>query len=235
MKMLKAFAAAAALVMLTGCGAAPAADISDDISAGMTETDAFTETDDNAEPSDGIVDDEKTLSVTDSAAETADDESGDGEKSALTAADAADDGGAVSQTTAEDRPAVNEAADAYPDSGIADDSESGHAVGLINLPVPSAEAKGDIITISVNENYLDCTVRYGRLVLLEESSTSELLYFQAVSEGKDNIVISENSSEGVIFREYIASIAEDLTVTLLKADDVYDRGGCFDDGIMPLI
>ena len=41
-----------------------------------------------------------------------------------------------------------------------------------------------------------------------------IITFQGVSAGKDNIVISENGSDGVIFREYAVIVNDDLTVDL---------------------
>lgn len=82
----------------------------------------------------------------------------------------------------------------------------------------SAEyAKGDVLAISIDESYLDCTVKYGNVILLEEESTSKTLYFQGISPGKDNIVISELGSEGVILTEYIVIIDDDMTVTVYSS------------------
>ena len=85
--------------------------------------------------------------------------------------------------------------------------------GYIGIPADST-ADGDIISISVGSDYLDCSVKYGNVKFLEDESTSDTLYFQGVSAGKDNIVISENGSDGVIFREYAVIVNDDLTVDL---------------------
>ncbi len=97
-------------------------------------------------------------------------------------------------------------------------------------------AEGDIITISVSSNYMDHTVKYGNIVFLEKESTSGSLYFQAVAEGKDNIVISENSDDGVIIREYAVVIDEELNAEIYEVsagtgvspyDEFYDDDGYF--------
>ncbi len=80
------------------------------------------------------------------------------------------------------------------------------------------EAIGDIISISVGDNFLDCTVSYDKLKLLEDESTSSTLYFQALSPGKDNIIISENGNEGIILREYAVIISDDLEISLIPVN-----------------
>lgn len=82
----------------------------------------------------------------------------------------------------------------------------------------TAEAEGDVIAIRIDKNYLSCTVKYGNVVLMEAESTSKTLYFQGISEGKDNIVISETSENGVVLTEYIVTVNKYLTV------DIYAEG-----------
>lgn len=84
----------------------------------------------------------------------------------------------------------------------------------ISVSPQTAPQMGDIISISVGSDYLDCSVKYGNVKFLEDESTSDTLYFQGVSAGKDNIVISENGSDGVVFREYAVIVNDDLTVDL---------------------
>lgn len=79
---------------------------------------------------------------------------------------------------------------------------------------PSAEAQGDVISIAVSTSFIDYSIRYGSVIFLEDESTAGTLYFKAVSPGKDNIVISENSENGIIRTEYIAVINDDLTAEL---------------------
>lgn len=80
-------------------------------------------------------------------------------------------------------------------------------------------ADGDIVIIGISNTFLDCTVKYGNVILLEEESTSDSLYFQGVKEGKDNIVISESGPDGVAFSEYTVIVNEDLSVDLYPAND----------------
>ncbi len=80
-------------------------------------------------------------------------------------------------------------------------------------------ADGDIVIIGISNAFLDCTVKYGNVILLEDESTSDSLYFQGVKEGKDNIVISESSPDGVVFSEYTVIVNEDLSVDLYPAND----------------
>lgn len=76
----------------------------------------------------------------------------------------------------------------------------------------AAETEGDVLAIGIGKNYLNCTVKYGKVALMEEESTSKVLYFQGISEGKDNIVISETGENGVVLTEYIVTVGKDLTV-----------------------
>ena len=104
--------------------------------------------------------------------------------------------------------------EASPEAAEEADGEAQKADGgYIGIPADST-ADGDIISISVGSDYLDCSVKYGNVKFLEDESTSDTLYFQGVSAGKDNIVISENGSDGVIFREYAVIVNDDLTVDL---------------------
>lgn len=80
-------------------------------------------------------------------------------------------------------------------------------------------AEGDIVIIGIGSNFLDCSVKYGNVKLLEDESTSGSLYFQGVTAGKDNIVISESTDSGVVFREYTVIINEDLSVDLYPSND----------------
>lgn len=202
----------AALIMLTGCSAA----------AGSTE------------PIEPAISEETDLSVsvTETVSETLSDET-----EAFPEEDAADISGEIpAEPEAETESAVYEADEieeeaVEPQKPSAEPSDPGTGADMSNelinadldagicTPPTIADAKGDIITISVGENYLECSVRYDKLLFLEEESTDSTLYFQAVSPGKDNIVISENSSDGVIFREYVVTISDDLTVTLIPANN----------------
>lgn len=104
--------------------------------------------------------------------------------------------------------------EASPEAAEEADGEAQKADGgYIGIPADST-ADGDIISISVGSDYLDCSVKYGNVKFLEDESTSDTLYFQGISAGKDNIVISENGSDGVIFREYAVIVNDDLTVDL---------------------
>lgn len=123
--------------------------------------------------------------------------------------------------------AYTEAETAVP-TGSADAKAADAAAGMeMIMPYLSGTAEGDIISISIGESYMDCSVKYGNLKLLEEESTSSTLYFQAICPGKDNIIISENSNDGIILRQYVAEIADDLTVKLYT-----ENGG---NDIMPLM
>ncbi len=80
-------------------------------------------------------------------------------------------------------------------------------------------AEGDVVIISVSDNFYSCSVKYGNIVKLEDESTSHTLYFQAVSPGKDTVLISENSPDGLIFREYAVIISEELTAELYPVSE----------------
>lgn len=224
MKILKAFAAAAALVMLTGCGEVTSADMSVDTAM---VTDIISEAEETHA--------ETVPSVADRAAA----DNADAEITVMESSEASEEAVPDVDEAIIDDDIPSPSDDVYPDGGGSGADAAEYSADIIFPPFSHAEAKGDIITINVTDNYLDCNIRYGRLVLMEEESTSSVLYFQAVSEGKDNIVISENSPDGVILREYIATIDEDLTVTLVSDGCGFDRSGFdrggFDDGIMPLI
>ena len=111
------------------------------------------------------------------------------------------------ETAAVTEEAPSEAAEEADDTAMKSNGD------LIGIP-SEGTASGDIISISVGSDYLDYSIKYGNVKYLEEESTSDTLYFQGVSAGKDNIVISENTGDGVIFREYAVIVNDDLTVEL---------------------
>lgn len=191
----------ALIIVLTACGAFTACGTDDTAVAGQGVTEQTAD----------VSDITQAETVASDAAETSDDVSAPAEEE--NAADIADSTNIANVGESElTEEAENE--EASPEAAEEADGEAQKADGgYIGIPADST-ADGDIISISVGSDYLDCSVKYGNVKFLEDESTSDTLYFQGVSAGKDNIVISENGSDGVIFREYAVIVNDDLTVDL---------------------
>lgn len=121
---------------------------------------------------------------------------------------------AVSPEPLEEAETETAAEEEAPQADLADNGEEPKA-GFID----ESFAEGDIVIIGIGSNFLDCSVKYGNVKLLEDESTSGSLYFQGVTRGKDNIVISESTDSGVVFREYAVIINDDLSVDLYPSND----------------
>lgn len=107
-----------------------------------------------------------------------------------------------------------------PETFSAEDKSVRDCVAENDCISPSAEAQGDVISIAVSTNFIDYSIRYGNVIFLKDESTANILYFKAVNSGKDNIVVSENSENGIIKTEYIAVIDDDLTTSLYVSGNV---------------
>lgn len=201
MKRYSVIGAMALIIILTACGAFTACGTDDTAVAGQGVTEQTAEISD--------------ITQAEAAASDSDETSAD-------VSDKADSANAADITDSTNIANVGESElteeaenkEASPEAAEEADGEAQKADGgYIGIPADST-ADGDIISISVGSDYLDCSVKYGNVKFLEDESTSDTLYFQGVSAGKDNIVISENGSDGVIFREYAVIVNDDLTVDL---------------------
>ena len=201
MKRYSVIGAMALIIVLTACGAFTACGTDDTAVAGQGVTEQTAEISD-------ITQAETAASDSD---ETSDDVSANAEEE--NAADITDSTN-IANVGESELTEEAENKEASPEAAEEADGEAQKADGgYIGIPADST-ADGDIISISVGSDYLDCSVKYGNVKFLEDESTSDTLYFQGVSAGKDNIVISENGSDGVIFREYAVIVNDDLTVDL---------------------
>lgn len=201
MKRYSVIGAMALIIVLTACGAFTACGTDDTAVAGQGVT----------EQSADVSDITQAETAASDAAETSDDVSANAEEE--NAADITDSTN-IANVGETELTEEAENKEASPEAAEEADGEAQKADGgYIGIPADST-ADGDIISISVGSDYLDCSVKYGNVKFLEDESTSDTLYFQGVSAGKDNIVISENGSDGVIFREYAVIVNDDLTVDL---------------------
>ena len=188
MKRYTVIGAIALIIVLTACGAFTACGTNDTAVSGQGVTEQTAEASDITQAETVASEEENAGEIADSAGTTD-----------------------IAETELAEE-AENE--EASPEAAEEADGEVQKADGgYIGIPADST-ADGDIISISVGSDYLDCSVKYGNVKFLEDESTSDTLYFQGVSAGKDNIVISENGSDGVIFREYAVIVNDDLTVDL---------------------
>ena len=201
MKRYTVIGAIALIIVLTACGAFTACGTNDTAVTGQDVTEQTAEASDITQAETVASDAAETSAAVSAPAE---------EENAGEIADSAGTTDIAETELAEE--AENE--EASPEAAEEADGEVQKADGgYIDIPADST-ADGDIISISVGSDYLDCSVKYGNVKFLEDESTSDTLYFQGVSAGKDNIVISENGSDGVIFREYAVIVNDDLTVDL---------------------
>ena len=201
MKRYSVIGAMALIIVLTTCGAFTACGTDDTAVAGQGVTEQTADVSDITQAETAASD----------AAETSDDVSAPAEEE--NAADITDSTN-IANVGESELTEEAENKEASPEAAEEADGEAQKADGVyIGIPADST-ADGDIISISVGSDYLDCSVKYGNVKFLEDESTSDTLYFQGVSAGKDNIVISENGSDGVIFREYAVIVNDDLTVDL---------------------
>lgn len=203
MKRYTVIGAMALIIVLTACGAFTACGTNDTAVAGQGVTEQTAEVSDITQAETAASNAAETSASVSTPAEAEEENAGE-------IADSADI--TDSHETKLTEKAENE--EASPEAAEEADGEVQKADGgYIGIPADST-ADGDIISISVGSDYLDCSVKYGNVKFLEDESTSDTLYFQGVSAGKDNIVISENGSDGVIFREYAVIVNDDLTVDL---------------------
>lgn len=201
MKRYSVIGAMALIIILTACGAFTACGTDDTAVAGQGVTEQTAEISDITQAEAAASGADETSAAVSAPAE---------EENAADITDStniANVGESELTEEAENKEASPEAAEEA--DGEAQKADGGY----IGIPADST-ADGDIISISVGSDYLDCSVKYGNVKFLEDESTSDTLYFQGVSAGKDNIVISENGSDGVIFREYAVIVNDDLTVDL---------------------
>lgn len=204
MKRYTVIGAMALIIVLTACGAFTACGTNDTAVSGQDVTEQTAEVSDITQAETSASDAAET-----SAAVSAPDE----EENAAGNADIADSTN-IANVGETELTEEAENKEASPEAAEEADGEAQKADGgYIGIPADST-ADGDIISIYVGSDYLDCSVKYGNVKFLEDESTSDTLYFQGVSAGKDNIVISENGSDGVIFREYAVIVNDDLTVDL---------------------
>ena len=206
MKRYSVIGAMALIIVLTACGAFTACGTDDTAVAGQGVTEQTADVSDITQAETAASDSDETSADVSDKADSANAE----EENAADIADStniANVGESELTEEAENKEASPEAAEEA--DGEAQKADGGY----IGIPADST-ADGDIISISVGSDYLDCSVKYGNVKFLEDESTSDTLYFQGVSAGKDNIVISENGSDGVIFREYAVIVNDDLTVDL---------------------
>lgn len=202
MKRYSVIGAMALIIVLTACGAFTACGTDDTAVAGQGVTEQTAEISD--------------ITQAEAAAETSADVSDKADSANAEEENAADitDSTNIANVGESELTEEAENKEASPEAAEEADGEAQKADGgYIGIPADST-ADGDIISISVGSDYLDCSVKYGNVKFLEDESTSDTLYFQGVSAGKDNIVISENGSDGVIFREYAVIVNDDLTVDL---------------------
>lgn len=201
MKRYSVIGAMALIIVLTACGAFTACGTNDTAVAGQDVTEQTAEISDITQAETAASDAAETTAAVSAPA---------GEENAADITDSTNIANVGESELTEE--AENE--EASPEAAEEADGEAQKADGgYIGIPADST-ADGDIISISVGSDYLDCSVKYGNVKFLEDESTSDTLYFQGISAGKDNIVISENGSDGVIFREYAVIVNDDLTVDL---------------------
>lgn len=202
MKRYSVIGAMALIIVLTACGAFTACGTDDTAVAGQGVTEQTAEISD--------------ITQAEAAAETSADVSDKADSANAEEENAADITDSTNIANVGETELTEEAENKEASPEVAEEAD-GEAQkgdgGYIGIPADST-ADGDIISISVGSDYLDCSVKYGNVKFLEDESTSDTLYFQGVSAGKDNIVISENGSDGVIFREYAVIVNDDLTVDL---------------------
>ena len=206
MKKYTVIGAMALIIVLTACGAFTACGTDDTAVSGQDVTEQTAEVSDITQAETAASNVAETSADVSNKADSANAE----EENAGEIADSTDITDIVKTELTEK--AENE--EASPEAAEEADGETQKADGgYIGIPADST-ADGDIISISVGSDYLDCSVKYGNVKFLEDESTSDTLYFQGISAGKDNIVISENGSDGVIFREYAVIVNDDLTLDL---------------------
>lgn len=206
MKRYTVIGAIALIIVLTACGAFTACGTNDTAVSGQGVTEQTAEASDITQAE----------TVASDAAETSADVSDKADSANAEEENAADITDSINIANVGESELTEEAEneEASPEAAEEADGEVQKADGgYIGIPTDST-ADGDIISISVGSDYLDCSVKYGNVKFLEDESNSDTLYFQGVSAGKDNIVISENGSDGVIFREYAVIVNDDLTVDL---------------------
>lgn len=206
MKRYSVIGAMALIIVLTACGAFTACGTDDTAVAGQGVTEQTAEISDITQAEAAASDSDETSADVSDKADSANAE----EENAADITDSTN----IANVGETELTEASENKEASPEAAEEADGEVQKADGgYIGIPADST-ADGDIISISVGSDYLDCSVKYGNVKFLEDESTSDTLYFQGVSAGKDNIVISENGSDGVIFREYAVIVNDDLTVDL---------------------
>lgn len=85
----------------------------------------------------------------------------------------------------------------------------------IECPAPQSEAKGDILTIFRPEGFIKADSESGRVVQIDERKTAGMLYFRAVSAGKDCITVVSQIGDDIVYTDIIVMIDDELDIRVI--------------------